>query len=95
MVAVWVQFSTLHIYFNYFTQNTECSLIYKQSFPSSCENVSPCCIYFEQRSSANTEPPLLWPDGYFLSLMRIARRHLPLLPWLLRLQLAADDREEI
>lgn len=42
-----------------------------------------------------TEAVLLWPDGCFLSLMRIAPRHLSVLPWLLRLQLAADDRAEI
>lgn len=73
------------------------SLIYEQSFPLSCGNLSPCCIYFEQTSSANTEAVLLWllPDGCFLSLMRIVPRHLALLPMLLRLQLAADDREEI
>lgn len=38
-------------------------------FPSSCENLSPCCIYFERTSSANTEAVLLWlmSDGCFLS----------------------------
>ncbi len=85
------------LFFLYIKENTERSLICGKSLPSSCENLSPCCIYFEQTSSVNTEAILPWllPDGCFLSLMRITPSHLSLVPWLLRLQLAAVGREEI
>lgn len=78
-------------------KNTERSLIHGKFLPTSCENLSPCSIYFEQTSSSNTEAALLWllPDGCFLSLMGITPSHLALLPWLLRLQLATDGGEEI